>query len=159
MLIEIKNTGCEVLFSHEQENNTVRVTLEKANLSGANLRGASLSGANLSGVDLSDTDLSGADLYKANLRGANLYGANLSDAGINGAPLKKRHPVIQIGPVGSRGDYLVVFNTELGLLLSTGCQNQITVEHFLDRVNTYHKNDEHGKAYCEAITFIQQLVS
>jgi Pentapeptide repeats (8 copies) len=48
----------EVLYSHEQEGNTVRLTVEnalreKVRLIGANLRVADLSGADLSGARLS----------------------------------------------------------------------------------------------------------
>jgi hypothetical protein len=108
MLIKIKlrNTNV-VLYSHDQEDNTIRITLEKAvkegedlrnaNLSGANLRSANLRNANLSGADLSganlrsanlrNVNLSGADLSDAYLRSANLSGANLSGADLSGANL------------------------------------------------------------------------
>ncbi|WP_367119178.1 pentapeptide repeat-containing protein, partial [uncultured Mucilaginibacter sp.] len=51
MLIEIKNKFTDaVIFNHDVENNTVKLTVEaavdlKINLSDANLRGADLSGA------------------------------------------------------------------------------------------------------------------
>lgn len=71
MKIEIKHRyNYAVLFSHTCENNTIKMTVEAANLSGANLSGADLGCANLSG---------------ANLGGANLGGANLSGANLNGA--------------------------------------------------------------------------
>ncbi|MGZ3767918.1 MAG: pentapeptide repeat-containing protein, partial [Mucilaginibacter sp.] len=61
MLIEIKNrvTG-EVIFSHEQENNTMKITLGLAVESKADLRYANLSSADLSSADLSSADLSSA---------------------------------------------------------------------------------------------------
>jgi uncharacterized protein YjbI with pentapeptide repeats len=103
MKIEIKNryTG-QVIFSHDCENNTIKLTVELAvnlkinlsraylsgaNLSGAYLRGADLSGANLSGAYLSGANLSGAYLSGANLSGANLSGAYLSGANLSGAYL------------------------------------------------------------------------
>lgn len=55
MKIEIKHRySGEVLFSHEQENNSLKITLQlavskKINLSGSNLRGSNLSYANLGG--------------------------------------------------------------------------------------------------------------
>ena len=64
MKIEIKSrfTG-KVLFSHEAEENSIKITLKAALSAGANLRGA---------------DLYGANLHGANLRGANLYGDKLT---------------------------------------------------------------------------------
>ena len=83
MLIELKSRwDGKVLFSHEAEENSVKLTLEmavkaKVNLSGANLSGADLRGADLRGAYLSGADLSGANLIGAYLRGAILRGANL----------------------------------------------------------------------------------
>ena len=86
MKIEIKDrdTG-EVLFSHECENNTVKITLikaieENADLWNANLRDANLRNANLRNADLRDADLRDADLRDADLRNADLRDANLRDA-------------------------------------------------------------------------------
>ena len=130
MNIQIKSrlTGT-VLFEHDCEGNSVRLTLElaiksdadlsRANLSGAdlsgadlsraNLSGAYLSGANLSGADLSGADLSranlsranlsGADLSGANLSGANLSGANLSSAYLSGAYLKNKEKLVGKRPI------------------------------------------------------------
>src|SRR5580700_10222822 len=98
MLIELKSRwDGKVLFSHEAEENSVKLTLEmavkaKVNLSGANLSGADLRcaylrGAYLRGAYLSGADLSGANLIGAYLRGADLSGANLSGANLSGADL------------------------------------------------------------------------
>jgi hypothetical protein len=108
MKIEIKHKITnEVLFSHEQENNSIRITVEfaikaktdlsyanlsYANLSYANLRAANLSAANLSYANLCDANLraanlSAADLSAANLRAANLSAADLSDANLRAANL------------------------------------------------------------------------
>lgn len=93
--IDIKSIFGNVLFSFEKDNNTIKDTLEEANLRGANLgganlggayligadlRGAKLRGANLRGADLGDADLGDAYLGGANLGGANLIGANLIGA-------------------------------------------------------------------------------
>jgi len=93
MKIKIKHryTG-KLIFEHEAEKNTLRLTLEhavslNANLSGANLYVANLSGANLSGANLSVANLSVANLDGANLDGANLSGAKLSGAKLYGANL------------------------------------------------------------------------
>jgi len=94
MKIEIKSrfTG-EVLFAHEAEENSIKITLKAAlqadaNLRGANLHGADLRGANLYGANLRGDNLHGADLRGANLRGANLHGADLRDANLRGADLR-----------------------------------------------------------------------
>lgn len=103
--IEIKDVGDNVIYTHEQEDNNVKITLEKAvkegvklffadlvgvdlsyaNLSGASLARAALVDAKLAGADLSRaylswTDLSGAVLLKANLSGAKLEGAIYNNA-------------------------------------------------------------------------------
>jgi hypothetical protein len=114
MLIKILHRfTAAVLFEHDAEDNSMRVTLELAlksdaylsgaylsdaylsgaYLSGADLRGADLSGADLSGADLSDAYLSGAYLSGADLRGADLSGADLRgaylrDAYLSGADLR-----------------------------------------------------------------------
>jgi hypothetical protein len=98
MKIEIKcRFSGSVLYSHEAENNSMRVTLEAAisagaNLAGANLSRANLDGANLAGANLAWADLAGAYLAGAYLNGAylagtNLSGANLARATLNGAYL------------------------------------------------------------------------
>ena len=83
-------------------------------------------GANLYGADLSGADLSGANLCRADLREANLCRANLSGANLSRAIIKegitlKRSP-LTVGPVGSRSDTLLIFNTnEDGAYYKTGC--------------------------------------
>jgi uncharacterized protein YjbI with pentapeptide repeats len=94
MKIEIKCrfTG-NVLFTHEAEGNTIKLTVEaaavsaRAYLSGANLVGADLSGADLASANLASANLVGADLSGAYLSGANLVGADLSGANLVGADL------------------------------------------------------------------------
>jgi uncharacterized protein YjbI with pentapeptide repeats len=93
MKIEIKcRFSGIILFSHEAENNSMRVTLEAAisagaNLAGANLAGANLAGANLAGANLAGANLAGTYLARAYLNGANLDGANLAGANLAGANL------------------------------------------------------------------------
>ena len=96
--IEIKNRFTnEVIFSHSCENNTIKITAEKAvevrvnledaNLYGARLEGASLDGASLIGANLYGASLDGASLDGASLDGANLEGARLVGASLDGARL------------------------------------------------------------------------
>lgn len=104
MKIKIKNKYTQkVIFAHDQENNSIALTLKAAigleiNLSEANLseaylscadlRGANLRGANLSEADLSCANLSEAYLSEADLKGADLRGADLSEADLRGADLR-----------------------------------------------------------------------
>jgi uncharacterized protein YjbI with pentapeptide repeats len=84
MKIQIKcRFTVNVLFEHECENNTIKMTLEEANslkadLIGADLIGADLIGADLIRVNLSGVNLSGVNLIRADLIGADLIRANLS---------------------------------------------------------------------------------
>ena len=93
MKIDIKcRFSDSVLFSHECESNTIKLTLElavkaRANLYSANLAGANLAGADLYGANLSDANLYGANLAYANLYSANLAGANLAHANLIDASL------------------------------------------------------------------------
>ena len=86
MKIEIKcSFSGSVLFTHEAEANSQKITLEAAVKAGANLAGANLAGANLAGANLAGANLAGANLARANLAGANLAGANLDGANLDGA--------------------------------------------------------------------------
>ena len=122
--------------------------LSDADLSGADLRGANLSGADLRGADLRDADLSGADL-----RGANLCGANLC-----GAKLVGERPVLQIGPIGSRADYLVAYLTDAGIMIRAGCFFGALDEFRAACVET-HGDGTHGREYAAAIQMIEAHAS
>ncbi len=93
-----------VIYAHECENNTTKITVEKAikenvslssadlssaDLRSANLRSADLRSADLSSADLRSADLFLADLYSADLRSADLRSANLSSADLRSADNKK----------------------------------------------------------------------
>ena len=52
--IDIKSISGDILFSFSKENNTIKDTLEEANLRGAYLADAYLRGANLEGADYSE---------------------------------------------------------------------------------------------------------
>ena len=101
--IDIKSVFGDVLFSFEKENNTIKDTLEEANLRGANLEGANLRGDNLADANLEDANLEGANLEGANLRGAYLKGANLGYANLEGANLRGAY----LRDANLRGAYLI----------------------------------------------------
>ena len=65
--------------------------------------------------------LEAATAVKANLYGADLGGANLYGANLGGRKLVGDRPVICIGPIGSRNDYLLAFLTDAGVMIQAGC--------------------------------------
>lgn len=91
--IEIKNILGNVLFTHECEDNRVKITVEEAARQDVSLCMADLRGANLRGANLYCADLHGANLRGADLHGADLHGADLRDANLHGA---KNIPFIPI---------------------------------------------------------------
>ncbi len=128
--------------------------LSSANLSGADLRGADLRGADLSGADLRSADLSGANLSGAYLSGAYLRGAYLSGAYLSGDKLVGNRPVLQIGPVGSRADYLVAYLTDAGVMVRAGCFLG-TLDAFRAACAETHGDGIHGREYAAAIQMIE----
>lgn len=91
-----------VIFSYEEEDNSLKKTLEEAakesislknaNLSGERFRGEGHSGeslikADLRGIDLSYAIINGMDFREVKLRGANLEGAYFEGTNFNGADL------------------------------------------------------------------------
>ena len=145
-VIEIKNRWNEaVLYSGKHAD--AKEAVEAAVKARANLRGAYLDGANLDG---------------ANLDGANLRGAKVG-AGDDEAALVGLRPIVQIGPIGSRNDWLTVFWCgDADVRISTGCQQQITEEYFLERLAEAHGEGEqaniHAKHYIEALAFAKRLL-
>jgi len=125
MRIDIKNrfTG-EIIFSHKQANNSVKIAVKKAielkvnlssaDLSSADLRSADLSFADLRSADLSYADLSYANLSYANLSYADLIGSYYEEASISSIPL-------QISGLKWR---IMIFDYHIKI----GCQLFLTVE-------------------------------
>ncbi len=96
----------------------------------------------------------GADLYGADLRGADLRGANLGEAKLGGADLVGSRPVMQIGPIGSRADYLIAVVTTDGVRVTAGCFSG-TLDGFRAAVESTHGDSEHGRDYRAAIAMIK----
>jgi hypothetical protein len=136
MKVEIKNRwNGEVLYSGEHAS--LKEAVEAAVKAGANLAGA-------------------------NLRGANLGGAKVGQDG-DEATLVGSRPVMQIGPIGSRNDWLLVFWCgDAGVRISAGCQRQITESYFLERLADAHGEGEqaniHAQHYIEALAFAKRLL-
>ena len=90
--IEIKHKITnEVLFSHECENNTIKITLQLAVKNRANLGNANLGDANLENAYLGDAYLGNANLGNANLGDANLENAYLGNANLENANLENAY--------------------------------------------------------------------
>jgi hypothetical protein len=131
--------------------------LRGADLYGADLRGADLRGADLRGADLRGADLRGADLYGADLRGADLRGADLRGADLRGKKLSGDRPFFQLGPIGSRSDYLLAFNTDSGIQLNTGCFSG-SIDEFETALDAVHGANVYGEEYRAALVLIRKHV-
>ena len=164
--IKIKNRwNGKVLYSGEHAD--IKEAVEAAVKAGADLRDADLRGANLRGADLCDADLRGANLRGADLCDADLCGAHLTGAkvgkGGDEATLVGSRPVVQIGPIGSRNDWLLVFWCgDAGVRITAGCQGQISEAHFLKRLAYRHGEGDqaniHAQHYIEAMAFAKRLL-
>ena len=96
----------------------------------------------------------GAYLSDADLRGAYLSGAYLRGADLRGAELVGERPVLQIGPIGSRADYLVAYLTDAGIMISAGCFFG-TLDEFRAASDKTHGDSTHGREYAAAIQLIE----
>jgi uncharacterized protein YjbI with pentapeptide repeats len=85
--------------------------------------------------------------------GANLDGANLRGANLDGAKLIGKRPILQIGPLGSRCDYLVSYITDAGIKVQAGCFFGSLAE-FAQKVKDTHGENEYGREYAAAIVMI-----
>jgi hypothetical protein len=112
----------------------------RANLARANLAGANLDGANLDGANLAGANLDGAYMARANLDG--------------GEKLVGDRPIVQVGPIGSRGAYLVAFITDNGLRVRAGCFFG-SLDDFRAKVAETHGDNKHGREYTAAIAMIE----
>ncbi len=158
-LLEGIEVGSEAAMRYAMEKATTAgadlygADLYGADLRGANLGGANLYGANLGGANLGGANLGGANLYGANLGGANLYGANLGGANLRGKKLVGSRPFLQIGPIGSRSDYLQAFITDAGVMVRTGCFFGTRTQ-FEHAVRAEHGDNEHAQEYLAALVLI-----
>ena len=141
----------------------------RADLTGAALTGAVLMGADLTGAALTGADLTGAVLRRADLTGAVLTYAVLRRADLTDAVLRRAdltyadlmgdtkliggRPVLQIGPIGSRSDYLMAFITNKGLYLQTGCFLGDLAQ-FRAALAKTHNSDLHATEYSAALQLV-----
>ena len=148
MKFEIKSRyDGRVLFSLETES--LRSCVEAAVKSGADLSGAYLGGADLGEADLGEADLSVADLSRADLSGAKLKTKCYKNLLLVG-----KRPVLQVGPLGSRADYLVAFLTDNGVYIRTGSFFD-TLQAFALAVVKEHGENVHAAEYNAAVGLIE----
>ena len=148
MKFEIKSRyDGRVLFSLETES--LRSCVEAAVKSGADLSGAYLGGADLGEADLGEADLSVADLSRADLSGAKLKTKCYKNLLLVG-----KRPVLQVGLLGSRADYLVAFLTDNGVYIRTGCFFD-TLQAFALAVVKEHGENVHAAEYNAAVGLIE----
>lgn len=105
-------------------------------------------------ADLRGAYLSRADLRDADLRGADLRDAYLRDAKMGDSALIGARPILQIGPIGSRSDYLVSHITEAGVMICAGCFFG-TLDDFRAAVSETHGDAVHGREYAAALVMIE----
>ena len=158
--------GAAIKLALKAAANLQWADLRGANLQWADLQGADLRGANLQWADLHGADLQGADLRGANLQWADLHGADLQWADLQGADLRGadllddlklvgNRPLLQVGPIGSRVDYLTAFLTENGVYLRTGCFFG-TVAEFRASLAKTHVGNIHALEYSSALDLISR---
>ena len=128
--------------------------LRGAYLGDADLRGAYLGGADLGGADLRGAYLGDADLRGADLRSADLRGAKITDTAL----LIGARPVLIVGPMGSRNDYLTAYLTSAGVMVRAGCFFD-SIEAFREAAESEHGENKHGREYRAAIALIEAHAS
>jgi hypothetical protein len=124
-------------------------SLRAADLARADLTRAILAGADFTNTNFTDAILAQADIARADFKNARLSGAIL-DAGER---LVGSRPIFQIGPLGSRSDYLIAYLTDRGLRLRTGCFFG-SREEFDEKLKKTHENNDYAKDYRAALRLI-----
>ena len=147
--------GSDLSGSNLSYSNLRGSDLSGSNLSYSNLRGSDLSGSDLSYSDLSYSNLSGSDLSGSNLRGSDLGGSNLRGSNLSGAKLIGDRPVLMVGPIGSRCDYLAAYLTDKGVRLRAGCFFG-DVDTFRAKLEETHGDTNHAAEYHAALALIEK---
>ena len=146
--------------------NLYDVSAVKCNLRHANFFQALLIGASFEGVDLSYANLTRSILSTVTLKNvclsyAHFAHATFSDTALigatlrDGAVLETARPLLQIDPIGSRQDTLVIYNTNKGLYFDIGCQRQISQNTFEERIEEFHPNNVYARDYRAAIAMAE----
>lgn len=98
--------------------------------------------------------LDGASLVGASLRNASLDGASLVSADSDKLTLIGHRPVLMLGPLGSRCDYLTAYTTDAGVYVRAGCFFGVLAD-FRAAVAKTHGGSNYGREYVAAIAMIE----
>jgi hypothetical protein len=90
----------------------------------------------------------------ANLRGADLGGAFLDGEGGNKLTLRGARPILMLGPLGSRSDYLAAYTTDGGVYVRAGCFFG-TLDKFRAAITETHGDSNYWREYSAAIAMIE----
>ena len=139
--------------------NTIRRILRRdgsliGEFPGADIREAMIN-AVATRADLRGADLRGAHLGRADLGGANLGGADLGGAYLGRAKASVARPALQLGPIGSRADWLLAIQTNKGIQVRAGCWAG-DLDAFAVRVRERHGENVHAREYAAAIELIRR---
>ena len=146
---------CDVPEDVQASGMATRYALEKAVKDDADLRGSNLRGSNLSHSNLSGSNLSGSDLRYSDLSGSDMRGSNLSGSNLSGEKLIGDRPVLMVGPIGSRCDYLAAYLTDKGVRLRAGCFFG-DVDTFRAKLEETHGDTNHAAEYHAALALIEK---
>ena len=95
-------------------------------------------------------------LAKAVKDGANLTGADLTGAYLHGGEkLIGKRPILVIGPIGSRCDYLIAYLTDKGVRLLAGCFFG-DIDTFRNKLESTHGDNDHAAEYRAALVMIEK---
>ena len=155
--------NCKIIGNTFVGCNLVRAVFENCEILYSRFSCCDLSTARFTDTSAKDCEftlcrLNMASLNKVNLHNTSLENSDttrwsLADVSVNGGKLIGEG-VLGVSRVGSRDAPLVAFFTDKGLLLSTGCQNQITVEHFVEQLEA----PTYAESFPEAYEDYQQLL-
>lgn len=97
-------------------------------------------------------------LGDADLADANLAGAKVG-FGSDQACLVGTRPIVQLGPIGPRNAWLIVFwCADAGVRISNGVRQQITEQKFIELLSDTHITDFHSQHYLEALSFAKRIL-
>ena len=97
-------------------------------------------------------------LGDADLADANLAGAKVG-FGSDQACLAGSRPILQLGPIGPRNGWLIVFwCADAGVRISNGVRQQITEQEFIELLSDTHITDFHSQHYLEALSFAKRIL-
>jgi uncharacterized protein YjbI with pentapeptide repeats len=145
--------GSDLRGSNLRGSNLRVSDLRGSDLRGSDLRGSDLRGSDLSGSNLRYSNLSGSDLSGSDLRGSDLSGSDLSGSKLSGSDLSGDRPILQIGPIGSRADFLIAYLTDTGIMIRAGCWYGTRGE-FAAAVVAEHDDNVHAREYRAALAMI-----